>query len=323
MFKNKSAYSLVLFTASFLPLCLSAEKGAVAHRDDGPSSAGRFQAPNIKVDVPFVLIPVHVTTMLGRPVMDLKLKDFRLFDENVEQSIRTITWDEAPVSIGILFDCSGSMAAKMTQSAQAAAAFLRTANPQDEHFLVEFGDRANLSIPFTLSSGEIAARIARIRPFGRTAMYDAIHLALKQMMHAKNKRKAIVIFSDGGDNWSRKTLQGIRNSLAETDVQLYAIEILADTGKTKLTREVIAGPGILDALTYMAGGAHLSSDLSGLAAISEQVGNELRSQYLLGYAPIAGDRNGKYHRVKVAIDSVGKPPDLRVSYRRGYYDASN
>ena len=251
-------------------------------------------------------------------------RDFRLFDDNIVHSIQSFTRDDSPISVGMVFDCSGSMKAKMTKSIEAASAFLKTANPADEHFLVEFGDRAKLSIPFTDTSADLTARIARIRPFGRTSLFDAIHLSLGQMIRARNRRRAIVIFSDGGDNCSRRTKQEIRNSLLEADVQLYAVGIVDGDVKTKLTREEIAGPGILDEFTQITGGVHLQSDLTDLSAVSERLGNELRSQYLLGYVPSSTEvRDGKYHRVKVMLNPTEKTPDLRVSHRQGYYDASN
>lgn len=298
---------------------LQAENPAVRMRPDPI----RNSSPKILIDVSLVLVPVHVTTALGRPIMDMESNDFHLYDNDVELSIQSFAKDDTPISVGVLFDCSGSMRSKIRQSAAATTAFLNTANKDDEHFLVEFGDRPRMSIPFTNEATDLTARIARIRPNGRTSLFDAIHLALKQMTHARNRRKAIIIFSDGGDNWSRKSLSEIRRSLEEADVQLYAIEILDEAMQGKPTREEIAAPGILSELAGISGGNHLRSNLMNLKALSEYVGNELRSQYVLGYSPIKDLRDGKYHRLKVTVSPKEKMPDLRISHRRGYYAVDN
>ena len=319
MFRTSLVAIIILCAATH---CLAAERPRAKPRSDRSLSSGQTPAANIKVDVPFVLIPVHVATDIGRPVMELESKDFRLFDDNIEHSIKSFAKDDAPISVGMVFDSSGSMKSKMTKSVEAASAFLKTASPADEHFLVEFGDRAKLSIPFTDANSDPIAKIARIRPFGRTSLFDAIHLSLKQMGHARNKRRAIVIFSDGGDNCSRRTMQEIRNSLLEANVQLYAIGIIEEDSKDKPTREEIAGPGVLDELTQITGGLHFRSGLSDLTPIAERVGNELRSQYLIGYTPITEEGDGKYHRVRVTISKKDRMPGLRVSHRLGYYSSN-
>jgi Ca-activated chloride channel homolog len=302
---------------------LGGEKPGEKPRGKPISRSAQLIAPDIAIDVPFVLVPVHVTTAIGRPITHLELKDFHIFDENLEHSIKTFVTDDAPISVGVVFDCSGSMKTKMRKSIEATAAFLRTTNDADEHFLIEFGDRAKVSVPFTSDSTEISARISRIRPFGRTSLFDAIQLALLQMRYAKHNRKAIVIFSDGGDNCSRKTFREIRRTLLEADVQVYAVGIIDQTNPDKLTREELAGPRVLDDLAEATGGIHLRADLTDMTTISERIGNELRSRYLLGYSPKSEVRDGKYHRVKVTVTPTESMPDLRVSYRPGYYAASN
>ena len=287
------------------------------------SAASEHPLAILVADVPFVLVPVHVTTLLGGPVMHLESKDFHLFDQNIEHSIKSFSRDDTPISVGVLFDSSGSMRTRMDKSADATRAFLKTANAVDEHFLVEFGDRAKVTVPFTTDTAGLFERIARIRPFGRTSMFDAIHLAIGQMRFAKNKRKAIVIFSDGGDNWSRRTLREIRRSLLEVEIQIYAVGIMDESNTGKLTREELAGPGILDELAELTGGTHLRADLEELTSIAERIGNELRSRYLLGYSPTAEVRDGKYHQVKVTVTPHGNMPDLRISHRPGYHGASN
>ena len=139
--------------------------------------------------------------------------------------ISTILTEDAPLSVGLLFDTSGSMKAKMKKAAEAAEAFFRTSNAADEFFLIEFNDRPRLKSNFTSDSGRRAPRqIAHARPTGRTTLIDAVYLAVGQMKRARHMRKALVILSDGGDNWSRHSAREIRAALIESDVQVYAMD---------------------------------------------------------------------------------------------------
>src|SRR5260370_29615933 len=174
---------------------------------------------DLRVDVPLVLIPVHVTTPLGTSVTTLNQENFRLFEDSVEQTIRAFAKEDAPVSIGLLFDTSGSMRNKMRKSVDAASELFKSANPEDEFFLIELNERPKLTVPFTPDADDVYSRLARARPSGRTALFDAIHLALTEMKQAHNLRKAIVILSDGGDNHSRHTERQIKDALREEDVQ--------------------------------------------------------------------------------------------------------
>jgi Ca-activated chloride channel family protein len=262
---------------------------------------------------------VRVTNASGASVTGLVQREFRVFEDNVEQTVSSFFTEDAPVSVGLLFDSSGSMRTKMDKACEAAASFFRTANPQDEFFLVEFNDRARLLVPFTTNIDAIYQQIARIRPYGRTTLLDGVHLALAQMKHARYARKALVIFSDGGDNWSRHSVREVKRSLVESDVQVYAMGIFDSNYLEKHPIEEQYGPKLLDDLALQSGGRHFPVDtLDHLPAISERVGRELRSQYLLGYHPANDARDGKYRKVKVGL-AVPAVHDLHLDYRRGYY----
>ena len=276
---------------------------------------------HLLVESSLVLVPVHVTTILGVSVPDLKRTDFQVFEDKVQQTITHFAKDDAPVSIGLLFDASGSMKNKLHKSSEAAAAFFKTANQEDEFFLVEFNERPRLAIPFTFDSDELYHQIGRTRTMGRTSLLDAIHMALQQMKKASNTRKAIVIVSDGGDNCSRYSVGQIKNALVESEVQLYAMGIfdLEDASK-KRPREEVNGPKLLNELAELSGGRHYPiEDLNDLPQISERIGLELRNQYVIGYSPANLERNGKYRSIQLNLaPSVGMPP-LRVQYRKGYF----
>ncbi len=277
--------------------------------------------PLLRIDSSLVLIPVHVTNPLGGAVTSLKRENFRVFEDNAEQAVTEFVTEDAPLSIGILFDGSGSMRTKMEKSAEAAESFFKVANPGDEYFLIEFNDRARVILPFTSDPNDIYTRIRRIRPFGRTSLLDAIFLGLQQMKHARYSRKALVIVSDGGDNWSRHSRHEVTNALLESDSQLYAMGIY-DSDPHGLSTEERNGPGLLDDLSERSGGKHFPVDsLDDLPAISSRISRELHSQYLLGYRSSNPVCDGKYRQVKVKLE-VPNERDLRVSYRRGYYAPS-
>jgi Ca-activated chloride channel family protein len=273
---------------------------------------------DLRVDVPLALIPVHVTTEFGASVTTLKQENFRVFEDGVEQKIANFSSEDAPLSIGLLFDASGSMRNKIRKSAEAAAAFFRTANADDEFFLVEFNDRAKLSIPFTRDANLIYQHIVRTRPVGRTSLLDAIHMALTQMKDAKHLRKAIVIVSDGGDNRSRYTESEIKSAMREADVQVYALGIFDPDDQPKHTPEEKNGPKLLGELAHQTGGRDFAiHNLEDLPTVCERIGNELRNQYVIGYAPSNADDSG-YRHVKVTLAAPEMPP-MRIYHRQGYF----
>lgn len=274
---------------------------------------------DLRSDSSLVVIPTHVTTDAGAPVTTLDKENFHLLEDGAEKPIVHFDKDDAPVSIGLLFDRSGSMRNKMDKAAEAVTAFFKTANSEDEFFLVEFSDRAKLTVPFTPDSGLLFARILRTKPSGMTSLLDAIHLSLRQMKKARNQRKAIVVISDGGDNWSRHSAREVRNTLIESDVQLYAMGIFDKDYAAKHDAETRNGPALLDELAKQTGGRGFSVDnLNDLPAISAEIGNDLRNEYLLGYYS-EDTRDGKYHKIRVNLTTPAGMPPLRIYFRKGYY----
>src|SRR5581483_8811504 len=152
---------------------------------------------NIRVDSTLVLIPVAVTDPMSRFVTGLDKENFKLFEDKVEQEIAQFSSEDAPLSIGIVFDTSGSMGQKLQKSRQAVAQFMKTANPEDEFFLIQFNDRPELIVPFTRNTEEIQNRLTFTQSKGRTALLDGIYMAMNQMKNAHNPRKALLVISDG------------------------------------------------------------------------------------------------------------------------------
>lgn len=303
---------------------------------DGPSSDAKISieprakpqanraAPtpraNIRVDTTLVLIPVTVTDPLNRFVTGLEKENFKVFEEKKEQEIVSFTSEDAPLSIGLVFDCSGSMGPKLEKSREAVAQFFRTANPEDEFSLVQFNDTADLVQHFTTSLEEIQNRLTFTQSKGRTALLDAIYLSIHEMKKAKNPRKALLIISDGGDNSSRYTEGEIKNLVKEADVQIYAIGIYEPIASRARTPEELAGPGLLTEIAEQTGGRQYPvQNLNELPDIAAKIGVELRHQYILGYAPQNVQHDGKYRRVEVKLIQPRGLGPLRAFWRHGYY----
>ena len=296
-----------------------------------PRSKGKDATPDssldrradIRVDTTVVLIPVAVTDPMGRFVTGLEKENFKLNEDKVEQEIAQFSSEDAPLSIGIVFDTSGSMGAKLQKSREAVRQFLKTSNPEDEFFLVQFNDRPELSVAFTSEPEDVLSRLTFLQPKGRTALLDGVYLAMSTMKKARNGRKAILIISDGGDNSSRYTETEVRNRVREADVQVYAIGIFEPMSGRGRTPEEMAGPGLLAEVTEQTGGRHFAVDnLAELPDVAAKIGLELRNQYVLGYNPKNPARDGKYRRVQVRLVKTTGLPPLKALFRNGYYAPS-
>ncbi len=276
--------------------------------------------PNLRVDTNLVLIPVTVTTPLNQFVTGMEKENFRLFEDKVEQEVSYFASFDAPLSVGLVFDASGSMNNKLNKSRQAAAQFFKTANPEDEFFLIQFNDRPQMVVPFTQNTEDIQSRLTFTQAKGRTALLDGIYQALQALKKGHNPRKALLIISDGGDNSSRYTESEVRNLLKEADAQMYAIGIFEPIGSRGRTAEELSGPGLLNDLAEMTGGRHFPVDnLNELPDIAAKIGIELRNQYVLGYVSKNQARDGKYRRVTVKLNQPRGLPPLRALHRQGYY----
>jgi len=276
--------------------------------------------PNIRIDTNLVLIPITVTTPLNQFVTGMEKENFKVFEDKVQQEISYFASFDAPLSVGLVFDASGSMGSKLSKSRQAAAQFFKTANPDDEFFLIQFNERPQLVVPFTFNTEEIQNQLTFTQAKGRTALLDGIYQALNTVRKGRNPRKALLIISDGGDNSSRYTESEVRKLLREADAQMYAIGIFEPMGSRGRTAEELAGPGLLSELAEMTGGRHFPvENVNDLPDIAAKIGIELRNQYVLGYISKNLARDGKYRRVKVELKQPRGLPPLRAYHRLGYY----
>jgi VWFA-related protein len=289
-------------------------------------------ATPFRADSTLVLVPVSVTDPSNRYVLGLEKDDLHLFEDGVEQKVTHFSNEDAPLSIGLLVDTSGSMGSKLDTSRHAVGEFLKTLNAADEAFLVEFSDRAELSVPLTNNSATIESSINSATSGGLTALLDAVHLGLQEMKRAKNPRKALLVISDGGDNNSRYTSGQISNLVREADVQIYAMGVFEPTLSLGLSGAMsralggkvgpaeLDGPRLLSEIAEQTGGRALAAtNLRELPGIAERIGIELRNQYVLAYSPQNPSRDGKYRKIEVKLQQPKALPALKARWRLGYY----
>jgi Ca-activated chloride channel homolog len=274
----------------------------------------------IKADVDLALVNVTVTDPYNRLVTGLEPDNFRVFEDNTEQEIVSFSSEDVPISIGVIFDFSGSMANKVDKAREAALEFFKTANPQDEFFLVSFNERAELSSTFTNSVEDLQSRMMLEAPKGRTALLDAIYLGLSEMRGAHNAKRALLILSDGGDNHSRYNENDIKRLVKEADTQLYAIGIYDPLGYRNRTPEELNGPSLLAEITELTGGRVFAVEhLNDLPDIASKIGMELRNQYVLGYRPSNHVHDARWRKIKVKLRAPKGLPPLTVYAKTGYY----
>jgi Ca-activated chloride channel family protein len=274
----------------------------------------------LKAEVNLVLVPVTITDPLNRLVTGLDKENFQLFEGKDAQEIRHFSSEDAPVSIGVIFDMSGSMASKIERAREAVIEFFKTANPQDEFFMVAFADKPQEISDFTSSVEDIQGKLVYTVPKGRTALLDAIYLGVSKMRQAKYQKKALLIISDGGDNHSRYTEGEIKSTVKEADVLIYAIGIY---DHYMATPEEALGPALLGEVAEITGGRSFTIDNpNDLADVATKIGIELRNQYVLGYRPKNPGHDGKWRKIKVKLLPPKGLPPLKVYAKTGYYAPS-
>ena len=272
----------------------------------------RDTTPSFRVDVDLVLIPVSVTDPLGNPVTGLARENFHLFEDGTQQDIRYFAAQDAPASIGIVFDASRSMKPTIGQAREAVLRLLRRSQPGDEYFLIAFNNRAQMLSTFEDGVEHLERQVMAIRPDGWTALLDSVSLAVNTMKHAKNERKALIVLSDGGDNKSHIRKSELRSQIRESDASIYSIGLLG-RGLTEHDLQLMSD---ISADT----GARMFPvrSIDDLPAAIDEISLSLRTQYLLGYSSTKSN-DGMYRTVKVGLSKPPGAPPLRAAWRPGYY----
>jgi Ca-activated chloride channel homolog len=273
-----------------------------------------------KVDVDLVLVPVTVTDDWNRIVTGLDKENFTVMEGNQLQEVKHFSSEDAPLSLGVIFDMSGSMSDKIEKSREAVIEFFKTANPLDEFFMITFNDRPQLRADFTKSVEDIQGKLVYTVPQGSTALLDAIYMGITKMKDARNAKKALLIISDGGDNHSRYTEGEIKSMVKEADVQIYSIGIFSLAPPTP---EEVSGPALLTEISNVTGGRMFTiSNPNELADVATKIGIELRNQYVLGYRPSNKAKDGRWRKIKVKLIPPKGLPHMNVYAKTGYYAPS-
>ena len=284
---------------------------------EGRKALNARSGERIRVDVNLVLVPVTVTDSMDRLVTGLEKDNFFVYENSQLQTIKTFSQEDVPVSIGIIFDLSGSMANKVIRARDSILQFLKTSNPQDEFFVIGFNDRPELLSDFTSSVNDIEAQLVTVHAGHRTALLDAIYFGLTKMKQARYERRALLIVSDGGDNRSRYTEREVRDYVREADVQIYSIGIFDPNAATMEER---MGPVLLNDICSETGGRLFRvDDVSEMGDIATKISAELRNEYVLGYKPEDTRRDGKWRKLKVKLAPPPGLPLLSLHARNGYY----
>jgi Ca-activated chloride channel family protein len=272
----------------------------------------------LQVNVNLVLVPVTVVDSLNRPVVDLPQQNFSLTEGGVPQKIQYFSREDAPISVALVLDFSGSMHNKIEYELQAVDQFFQNANPNDDYYIITVSDRPTLVADSSQSTNTIQAHLAAVEPHGMTALYDSIYLGVNKLRTARYKRRAMVIISDGGDNRSRYTLKEIKSVLAESDVLTYSIGIFDDVPIPLFKSiEERLGRKWLDDVTRVSGGRDIpADDRRKIPEISALISRELRNQYVIGYRPTDGAFDGKWRKISVKL--AENPGQMHVHFKEGY-----
>jgi len=270
-----------------------------------------------------VNLTVTVTDRSGRAITGLAPQDIEIYEDKVKQKIEHFGAEDAPVSVGVVFDVSDSMRNKIEQARDALEAFVEASHADDDFFLVGFNQRANLLAEFC--DGEsLQRRLNMVAAQGETALYDAVHMGVEEVRQGRHRRRALLLISDGQDNASRRTLDKLRRGLKESDVQIYCVGV----GRPGLSekaeqRQEMRGQMILDEIARLTGGrAFFVNSASEMEEATTRVALELRHQYSLGYSPTNQRRDGKWRKIRVRVSRSAWMPEMIVRTRDGYYAAA-
>jgi Ca-activated chloride channel family protein len=270
----------------------------------------------LSVNVDLTEVHVNVTDEKDRPVGNLKKENFRLFEDRTEQTIAVFKHEDIPVSLGLVIDNSRSMEPRKQRLDTAALSFVRKGNQEDETFVVHFDDSARLTADFTSSIPSLEASLSGVKPYGQTAIYDALILAIEHMEQAQHSKRAILLITDGIDNSSKHTLTEAIETIKHSQIAVYTVGLLSVSGGQKAE----------DSLVHIAetsgGRAYFPTNVDDARMMMERVARDLREQYTLGYFPTNAARNGSWRSIRVdVVPPPGLPATakLNANYRHGYY----
>jgi len=268
-----------------------------------PSSTREVDPKTLRVDVDLVLVPTTVADPYGRLVSGLGMGQFRVFEDGVEQELMTVHEEDAPISVAIVFDVSGSMRPVVDTAREVALEFVRSANPNDSFVMIAFGSRAEVITDMDTTEEELRERLLYTSAKGMTAMLDGIYLGLAKLRSAPTQRRAMLVITDGDDNHSRYGEPSVSRALKEAGVQVYGV------GYDAL--------GIVRKLAELSGGRMFP--FTNPRDTSSRIWAELRNQYVLAYRSSNKEYDGKWRKIKIRLKVPKGMPPLSIYAKSGYY----
>ena len=326
MFRNSLLIrTLCVSVIVFLSLAVTqAQKSAQDEKPPqgaSPQEQRRDQGPVVKERTDVVTLSVTVTDPFNRLVTGLDRHHFEIFEDKVKQQIEFFRDEDVPVSLGIVFDVSGSMKGKLERARDALKAFVETSHDDDDFFLVGFNQRANLLSEFA-DGNNILSKLSFVDPKGQTALYDAAYLGIEKVRQGRHNKRALLLISDGQDNSSRYTYGELRKLLREANVQIYSIGIVEMGGGAGSSLD-LQGQSILEEVAQTTGGkAFFPRSGAELEDATTRIALELRHQYSIGYIPTNVKRDGLWHKLRVKVNPPKGLPNLNVRTKEGYYASS-
>ncbi|MGA7841317.1 MAG: VWA domain-containing protein, partial [Candidatus Acidiferrales bacterium] len=295
-----------------------------------PPGYGQSQGSNTQTDqshhlksvVDLVVLHATVVDDKGQFVPGLTANDFRVFEDKVEQKISVFSKEDIPVTMGLVIDNSGSMKEKRPQVNAAALSFVRTSNPADEMFVVNFNDEYYLDLDedFTSNPQELHEALERIDTRGSTALYDAIIGSLDHLKKGHKDKRVLLVITDGDDDASRKDFAYTVKAAVESNAVIYAIGVFSDEDRKNAKKMVRKSKKELTTLAESTGGLAFFPDrLEDVDPVCVQVARDIRNQYTLGYYPTNEAKDGTFRSVKVELVPQKGHEKLSVRTRTGYY----
>jgi len=289
-----------------------------------PPTPGQQAGSDHKLKQATELVVLHVTVAddRGQFVADLPKGNFKVYEQNIEQNLSFFSREDVPVTMGLVIDNSGSMRDKRDQVNAAAMTFVRTSNPQDEAFVVNFNDEYYLDTDgeFTSDQANLHDALSRIETRGSTALYDAVIGSLAHLKKGHKDKRILLLVTDGDDTASEKTFEDAIKAAEESNATIYAIGVYSEDDLEHDKKTVRHSKKILEQLAEATGGlAYFPAQLDQVTPICEQVAREIRNQYTLGYYPTNTAHDGTFRPVAVKVIPPNGRGKLSVRTRTGYF----
>lgn len=290
-----------------------------------PAAPEPRRRSDYKIGVEVNLVVLHATVLdkKGKIVNNLEKNDFRVTEDGVPQKLAVFSHADIPVTMGIVIDDSGSMRSKRAAVNEAALTFVKTSNPQDQAFVVNFNDVYYLDTPGEFASNieELKAALDKIDSRGGTALYDAVHASLDHLRLGNRDKKVLLVITDGEDNASRYSFPELLKYAQQSNAVIYTIGLLGEEEPGGLFKKgpKKAGKILKDLAEATGGQAYFPKDLGEVGSTCEEIAHDIRNQYTLAYYPTNMKKDGSFRIVHVEAYSPVSHHRLIVRTRTGYY----